>query len=557
MRPGSFLTSDFTILEKLYHPLGYYAISLLNKGLASEAMGNYQVNIEELIGKLEKVKTAILEKERSFSGEFFEQIHPRNRRSAVNLIHYLALRSFDLREIQEQLSTLGISSLSHSERYTLVNIENILFILYRLLGTKPAAELPGVSGFDYPAGRKRLRENTDAVFGPSAHGRSRFMLTLPSEAATEYVLVEKLVEQGMDVARINCSYNSETEWHAMVKNVKKASEKLGVNCKIYMDLPGPKLRTGPVDPRLENKKKKGPAIRLFPGDLLDIFRQEIIGKNAERDEDGKMVVSAKISTTLPQIWPDLRVGQPIFFNDGKIGGKIIGIGPEKLQVQITKAKKVKGSALRGIKGINLPETNISLPALTPQDLEILPFVCKNADMLGYSFVRKTSDILALQEHMNTIDCQDLPVILKIETREAFENLPELLIQSMQRPSFGVMLARGDLAVEVGFSRIAEVQEELLWICDAAHVPIIWATQVLENLVKKGMASRAEITDAAMSIRAECVMLNKGPYLNEALEVINSIEERMSQHMFKKHGALRPLRVAERFFEQEHKLLSNK
>lgn len=518
-------------------------------------MVNYQVNVEDLIRKLEKVKTAILEKERAFSGEFFEQLHPRNRRSAVNLVHYLALRSFDLREIQEQLSTLGISSLSHSERYTLVNLENILFILYRISGTKPAVEFSRVRGFDYPAGRQRLRENTDAVFGPSAHGRSRFMLTLPSEAAREYLLVERLLEQGMDVARINCSYNSEAEWHAMVKNVKKASEKLGLDCKIYMDLPGPKLRTGPVDPGL--KKKKGPAIQLFPGDLLDIFRQEVVGKNAERDEDGRITVPAKISTTLPQIWPDLAVGQPIFFNDGKIGGKIIGIGPEKIRVQITKAKKIKGSSLRQSKGINLPETSISLPALTPQDLAILPFVCQNADMLGYSFVRKTSDILSLQEHMDRLECKNLPVILKIETREAFENLPQLLIQSMQRPYFGVMLARGDLAVEVGFSRIAEVQEELLWLCDAAHVPIIWATQVLENLVKKGSASRPEITDAAMSIRAECVMLNKGPYLNEALEVINSIEERMSQHMFKKHGALRLLRIAERFFEQEPKFFSKK
>ena len=520
-------------------------------------MLNYQANIEDLIGKLEKVKAAILEKERSFSSEIFEQLHPRNRRSAVNLIHYLALRSFDLREIQEQLSTLGISSLSHSERHTLVNIENILFILYRLSGIKPAVEIPGMSGFDYPAGRKRLRENTDAVFGPSAHGRSRFMLTLPSEAAEEYLLVEKLVEQGMDVARINCSYNSEAQWRDMIKNVKKASRKIGVDCKIYMDLPGPKLRTGPVDPRLENKKKKGPAIRLFPGDLLEIFRQEIVGTDAQRDEEGNIAVPAKISTTLPQIWPDLAVGQPIFFNDGKIGGKIIQVGSEKVQVQITKAKQVKGSPLRGNKGINLPETNISLPALTSFDLEILPFVCRNADMLGYSFLRKTSDILALQEHMTRLGCKNLPVILKIETREAFENLPELLIQSMQRPYFGVMLARGDLAVEVGFSRIAEVQEEILWLCDAAHVPIIWATQVLENLVKKGLASRAEITDAAMSIRAECVMLNKGPYLNDALEVINSIEERMSQHMFKKHGALRPLRVAERFFEQEHRLFSKR
>jgi pyruvate kinase len=106
-----------------------------------------------------------------------------------------------------------------------------------------------------------------------------------------------------------------------------------------------------------------------------------------------------------------------------------------------------------------------------------------------------------------------------------------------------MIARGDLAVECGFERLAEVQEEILWICEAAHTPVIWATQVLESLAKTGMPSRAEVTDAAMSERAECVMLNKGPFIRDALATLDDILRRMEAHQTKKRAMLRPLEVA--------------
>jgi pyruvate kinase len=107
-----------------------------------------------------------------------------------------------------------------------------------------------------------------------------------------------------------------------------------------------------------------------------------------------------------------------------------------------------------------------------------------------------------------------------------------------------MVARGDLAVEMGFERLAEVQEEILWMCEAAHVPVIWATQVLEGLAKTGAPSRAEVTDAAMSARAECVMLNKGPYIVEATRFLGAVLERMQSHQSKKSATLRKLSVSQ-------------
>ena len=123
---------------------------------------------------------------------------------------------------------------------------------------------------------------------------------------------------------------------------------------------------------------------------------------------------------------------------------------------------------------------------------------------------------------------------------------QLLLAAMRCPRVGVMIARGDLAVECGYERLAEVQEEILWIGEAAHVPVIWATQVLEHLAKSGVPSRAEITDAAMGERAECVMLNKGPHIVEAVRVLDNVLRRMEAHQSKKSAKLRQLQLATRF-----------
>ena len=120
------------------------------------------------------------------------------------------------------------------------------------------------------------------------------------------------------------------------------------------------------------------------------------------------------------------------------------------------------------------------------------------------------------------------------------NLPELLLGTIGRQSLGVMIARGDLSVDLGSVRLAEIQEELLWLCEAAHVPVIWATQVLETLAKTGSRSRPEFTDAAMGVRAECVMLNKGPYILQALRALDNVLIRMEAHQHKKISRLRAL-----------------
>jgi pyruvate kinase len=183
-----------------------------------------------------------------------------------------------------------------------------------------------------------------------------------------------------------------------------------------------------------------------------------------------------------------------------------------------------------------------LPALTDQDIKDLAVVAKEADLVGLSFVHRATDIATLRARLRELGAPDLGIVLKIETRRGFENLPQLLFSAMASKAAGVMIARGDLAVECGYERLAEVQEEILWAAEAAHMPVIWATQVLETLAKTGLPSRAEITDAAMGERAECVMLNKGPHITEAMRTLDDILRRMQAHQAKKRPLLRALRA---------------
>lgn len=284
-------------------------------------------------------------------------------------------------------------------------------------------------------------------------------------------------------------------------------------------------------------------VELQTGDTLILTKDGTPGRNALRDSRGRLIAPAEVSCSLPEVFDDARAGEPIWFDDGKIGGRIERNDGACITVTITHASP-GGTKLRAEKGINLPQTQLNVPAVTARDIECLQMLAPHIHMVGLSFVREPSDVLLLQEHLRALGAKQLGIVLKIETRQGFERLPRLLLAGMRSSLVGVMVARGDLAVEIGYERLAEVQEEILWMCEAAHVPVIWATQVLKDLAKKGIPSRAEVTDAAMSARAECVMLNKGPYIVNAVEFLSGVLERMAGHQNKKTSKLRQLNVSE-------------
>jgi pyruvate kinase len=279
-------------------------------------------------------------------------------------------------------------------------------------------------------------------------------------------------------------------------------------------------------------------ILLSAGDTAVLVKDDRQGRGALRGSGGVLLSPAVIPCTLPEVFASARPGHRIWFDDGRIGGVILSCESDQLRVRIDQAGP-EGSKLSADKGINLPDTPLALPALSEADRSALAVAAECADVVGLSFARRVSDVEALQDALRTVD-RRIGVILKIETREGFENLPGMLVRAMRTPPLGVMIARGDLAVECGYERLAELQEELLCVCEAAHAPVVWATQVLESLAKSGQPSRAEISDAAMSVRAECVMLNKGPHILHAVRTLDDILKRMEGHQRKRTPMLRAL-----------------
>jgi pyruvate kinase len=443
-------------------------------------------------------------------------------KSRSNLCHYLSLRRNDIRALQERLSRLGLSSLGRSEAHVLHSVDSVLAVLARLRGERLELK-PSFGAPDFDEGRALLVANADALFGPRPQGRAaRIMVTLPGDASGQ--LIGSLLEGGIDAVRINCAHDDPSAWERLVTGVRAEAQRTGRHCAVHMDMGGPKLRTsGPPSP-----------LSLAPGDGLFL---------AKADDGGPIESSIPtIGCTLPDVLDMVRPGEPVWFDDGKLGGVVDRVEPRGAFVRITYARHGR-RRLRPDRGMNFPESRIDIPGFTAKDREDLDFIAKHADSVGLSFAQRVEDVRAVRERVLELGKPSLGLVLKIETRRGFEALPRLLLESARNAPLGVMIARGDLAVEIGYERLAEVQEEILWICEAAHVPVIWATQVLESLSKDGMPTRAEITDAAMAERTECVMLNKGEHVVETVRILDDILRRMGGHQHKKSATLRALGVS--------------
>lgn len=568
--------------------------------------------------------------------------------SARNLAHYLALRHFDLRSLQDSLSDTGISSLGRCEAHVLQTLDQVI----RLLGGEPADATPEVPGGPR-AGRDLLAEHTRHILGADPSNRyTRIMVTLPGESAEDYPLIRDLLAAGMNCARINCAHDDPEIWEKLARNVRRAQAETGLDCRVLMDLAGTKLRTGPVaqipvvlhirtrrdrygrtlapasvtlcaeqgghapaeaagqcrvhlSPELYGALREGDrlsfrdtrgkqryinvmmrndpgpwqgecwenaylsgetvlhleradggvdfrrvsshrftryptediVIRLQVDDRLLLSTSPAPGLPAIPDAVGPQ--PAAIGCSHPDVLARLDPGQPVWIDDGKIGGVVETVSAGGALVRITHARP-EGSRLRADKGINFPGADLGLSGLTAEDRTSLDSVCRLADMVGFSFVETMDDMEQLIEELAQRQASHLAIVAKIETRRAVMNLPDLILGTIGRFPLGVMIARGDLAVELGGERMAEIQEEILWLCEAAHIPAIWATQVLETLTQKGAMNRAEFTDAAMSARAECVMLNKGRFVLRSVRTLDDILTRIQQHQYKKFSRYRAL-----------------
>ncbi len=583
-----------------------------------------------------------------------------HRESARNLAHYVALREQDLRAMQSELSQLGLSSLGRCEGFVLGSLIEVSLRAHEalsMLGDPHAAaecaRLRAARGeaFGWATARTYLHRHTREVLGPRPEDRHIYvMVTAPSAREADAAWMRTLLRAGMNVLRINCAHEDAAAWQRTVDALREAQRETGKECRVLMDLAGPKIRTGPMSgagavvtwkvPRDElgravaparvsllrastplpegsastlrladaeadviaegdelrfrdargkrrtlavvalgpggieaHARKRGyvvagtrarilrdgarvadvtldvdagasPGLDVRVGDPLVLTARRVRGRSPRRDATGGAVRPGIIACTLPDALELLAEGHRVLFDEGRIEAVVERVDAKRRDHHLRVVRTQKASIkLRAEKGINLPDTVTKVPALTDDDRRALEFVVAHADAVSLSFVRTPEDVRALQDALDGAGRTDVGVVLKIETRAGFENLPRLLLQGLRRPPLAVMIARGDLAVEVGFERLAELQEEILWLCEASHVPTIWATQVLDTLARTGVPSRAEVTDAATSVAAECVMLNKGPFIAEAVRVLSNILRRMEKHHDKKRSLFRRLQVS--------------
>ena len=394
----------------------------------------------------------------------------------------------------------------------------------------------------YKASKKLLKKHTKKLFETKKRNRdTKIMVTVPREAAFDPDMIRQLIVQGMEVARLNLCVGSPVEWLMLIDHIREQSKVLGLDCKIYMDLSGPKFKIGKINIRKGSKKSKD-FIRLHKGDHLILCTKPSMTQDIRLGAMGESLRNPKVSVSNAAIIEETQIGDLVLFGNGLIESRVIKKRKDELEVIII-TQSEKGVKLNSEATINLPDTKLTVDSLTKEDKAQLPLVMAHADIIGYPYVRTIDDIKALYAELDKYDRKDVGIVLKIENEAAFENLPMLLLEAMKRPRIGIMIARGNLAVEIGADRIAEVQDQIMWICEAAHIPVIWATQVLENLTSTGTATRAEITDAAKSARAECVMLNRGPHVIDAVTMLSKILEKMEGHTSKKKSVMRALEVS--------------
>jgi pyruvate kinase len=450
--------------------------------------------------------------------------------SARNMADYLALRKRDLRPFQAALTTWGLSSLGRSEGHVLASLDAVLVSIAQLTGRTDLRLPPRPRASAFTLGERLLARNTRRLFGSAPEERdTHIMVTLPELAATDPAFVETLVARGMSCARINCAHGTHAEWAAMVAHVRAAENKLGRSCRVLMDLGGPRARTGAVLAREER--------RLLTGDALLL--------RSSPPDPAALNYPFQAQCLPVEIFDHLGPGTVLSIDEGRIHARVDSLSKAGALARVTEAP-AEGVRLKPDKGLNFPGTALGIPPLTDKDRDDLAVVLAHADLIGYSFVQHESDIETLwgelEPRLATMHRRRPGLILKIETEQAVHNLPALIVTAAGRTTTGVMIARGDLAVEVGFQRLAELQEEILWLTEAAHTPVIWATQVLDNFVRKGRLSRAEMSDVVLAQRAECVMLNKGDFLRDALPIVDDIFRRMQGHQHKKTPQLRALRA---------------
>ncbi len=327
--------------------------------------------------------------------------------------------------------------------------------------------------------------------------RTKIVATIGPASSSKQTLID-LIEAGVDVCRINFSHGAYEDHKKVIENVREINEELGTHVGILADLQGPKLRIG----EMQNN-----GVELIPGNEIIITTVKCIG------------TAEKIFMTYKQFPNDVKPGERVLLDDGKLMLEVI----ESDKSEEVKAKIIQGGILSSKKGVNLPNTKVSLPCLTEKDLKDLDFALENnVDWIGLSFVRSAGDLIELKCLINSKGLKT-KIIAKIEKPEAIDDIDDII-----KETDGLMVARGDLGVEIPMENVPLIQKMLVKKCLNAGKPIIVATQMMESMINNMSPTRAEVNDVANSVMdgADAIMLSGetsvGKYPVKVIEAVQKI-----------------------------------
>jgi pyruvate kinase len=323
-------------------------------------------------------------------------------------------------------------------------------------------------------------------------------------ASESVEMLKKMVEAGMNVARLNFSHGDFEEHGARIRNIRQASQETGKIVAILLDTKGPEIRTG---------KLKEEPIELKQGDHLILTTEEILGD------------ASKISVTYADLPKDVSVGSTILIDDGLIGLKVLAIRGNEIDCYIS-----NGGPIKSKKGVNVPGVRIKLPGITEKDKKDIVFgIEQGVDFIAASFVRKASDVIEIRELLEIHQASQIQIISKIENQEGVDNLDEIL-----KVSDGLMVARGDLGVEIPAENVPIVQKQMIKKCNNVSKPVITATMMLDSMQRNPRPTRAEASDVANAVfdGTDAVMLSgetaAGKYPMESIVTMSRIAERAEE-----------------------------
>ncbi|MBL7698161.1 MAG: pyruvate kinase [Chitinophagaceae bacterium] len=327
--------------------------------------------------------------------------------------------------------------------------------------------------------KKYLHESMDKAAGKDHTNHRTKIVATVGPACDSYEQLLALVKAGVNVFRLNFSHGSHEDKARIIDSIRKINDTEPYNISILGDLQGPKLRVGEI----ENN-----ALEVFPGDILTFTNEKVVG------------TLERIYVSYPNLHADVKIGNKIMIDDGKMEVRVVKIEKNNdVKVEVT-----MGGVISSKKGINLPDTKISLPALTEKDLIDLDFIIEQKlDWVALSFVRNVKDLVILRSKLTDKNSKT-KIIAKIEKPEALLNIRDIILESD-----GIMVARGDLGVELPVEQIPLIQKQLIKKCLHRAKPVIVATQMMESMIDRIKPNRSEITDVANAVLegADAVMLS--------------------------------------------------